>query len=67
MKTIPQLSPFKARLPAILALSVLAAFAAGLSGCASSGLASAGRTHEMGPPKSASRMSNESMPNYPGR
>ena len=67
MKTIPQLSSFKAGLPAILALSILAAVAAGLSGCASSSVSSSGRTHEMGPPKSPSRMSNESMPNYPGR
>ena len=51
----------------ILALTILAAFATGLSGCASGGNNSAYRTHEMGPPKSPSRMSNESMPNYPGR
>ena len=51
----------------ILALTILAAFATDLSGCASGGNNSAYRTHEMGPPKSPSRMSNESMPNYPGR
>ncbi len=67
MKSITQRITLKAGLPAILALSILAAFAAGLSGCASGGVSSAGRTHEMGPPKSPSRMSNESMPNYPGR
>ena len=67
MKTKSQLSSFKAGLPAILALTILAALATGLSGCASGGVSSSGRTHEMGPPKSPSRMSNESMPNYPGR
>ena len=62
MKNKNQLSSFKAGLPAILALTILAAFAAGLSGCASGGGSSAGGTHEMGPPKSPSRMSNQSMP-----
>ena len=43
-----------------LSLTLLAAFA--FSGCASSGGGSTSGTHEMGPPKSPTRMSNQSMP-----
>ena len=46
----------------IAALSfALLAFLA-FSGCAGTGGSSTSGTHEMGPPKSPSRMSNESMP-----
>lgn len=54
------------RLHTITAL-VLVASATGLSGCASGGDNSTYRTHEMGPPKGSYRMSNQTMPNYPGR
>ncbi len=43
-----------------LSFALLAAFA--FAGCASSGGSSTSGTHEMGPPKSPSRMSNQSMP-----
>ncbi len=54
-------------MPAVIAISILAAVAAGFSGCANGGGASANRTHEMGPPKGNYRMSSQSMPDYPGR
>ena len=67
MKTVMRLSSFKAAMPAIRVISILAAFATGFSGCASGRANSAYRTHEMGPPKGTYRMSNQTMPNYPGR
>ena len=52
----------KTTLPSTLAALSFAILAAIIfSGCASSG-GSGGGTHEMGPPKSPYRMSNQSMP-----
>ena len=45
---------------AMLSFAMLAAFL--FSGCASTGGGSTSGTHEMGPPKSPSRMSNQDMP-----
>ena len=45
---------------AALSFAILAALA--FSGCASTGGGSANRTHEMGPPKSPSRMLDRDMP-----
>ncbi len=66
MKTNTQSFSLKAALPAILAIGILTASAAGLAGCTSTGGASAGGTHEMGGPKSQYRMSDESMPGHAG-
>ncbi len=67
MKPTTPLTTLKAAMPATIAISILTAVAAGFSGCASGGGAPASRTHEMGPPKGNYRMSNQSMPDYPGR
>ena len=45
---------------AALSFAILAAIM--FSGCASTGGGSANRTHEMGPPKSPSRMLDRDMP-----
>lgn len=45
---------------AALSFAILSAFA--FSGCESTGGGSGSGTHEMGPPKSPSRMSDQDMP-----
>ena len=59
MKTNTMNTPKKSTL-ATLSFAILAVIT--FSGCASSGGGSTSGTHEMGPPKSPSRMSNETMP-----
>ena len=52
----------KLALKSTLAALSLGILALAFSGCESTGGGSGSGTHEMGPPKSPSRMSNESMP-----